>query len=232
MGRNNKKYITIKVEVDVTQTLKTYITIKDSEGRRMIKAVEYEWKPAFCEKWQKGLNKKGKLREISSRLLEFRPNIAILLETRMKKDNATNIKKLLHLQGTYLDNYANHANVLNKKVKLMEIISRLLEFQPNIVILLETRVKKDNATKIRKLLHLQGIYLDNNANHANGRIWIIWDNTCIDIRVISSTSKLVQPGVYDLQGKFHYRLTAIYALNTLDQRRILWKDIEAIHGQQ
>ncbi|KAI5382263.1 hypothetical protein KIW84_UN0041 [Lathyrus oleraceus] len=179
-----------------------------------------------------GLNKKDKLKEISCRLLEFRPNIAILLETRAKKDNATNIKKLLHLQGTYLDNYANHANGLNKKVKLMEIISSLLEFQPNIVILLETRVKKDNATKIRKLLHLQGIYLDNNANHANGRIWIVWDNTCIDIRVIGSTSKLVQPGAYDLQGKFQYWLTTIYALGTLDQRRILWKDIEAIHGQQ
>lgn len=39
-------------------------------------------------------------------------------------------------------------------------------------------------------------------------------------------------GVFELDGKFKFWLTSIYALNKFEQRGILCKDIENIHGQQ
>lgn len=76
------------------------------------------------------------------------------------------------------------------------------------------------------------MYVENYTNHDNGWIWIAWDAIRVDIRYISSTSQMVHCDVFDLDGTFNYWLTSIYALNKLEQRRILWKYIEHIHAQQ
>ncbi|XP_058756408.1 uncharacterized protein LOC131629639 [Vicia villosa] len=121
---------------------------------------------------------------------------------------------------------------LNKKGKLREISSRLLELKPTIAILLETRVKESNANRIRAELHLPNNYLDNYMYHFNGRVWIEWDHTKVNIRHISSTSQFIHVGVFDINGSFKYWLTAVYAHNQLSKRRELWKDIEKIHNSQ
>ncbi|XP_058767570.1 uncharacterized protein LOC131641282 [Vicia villosa] len=58
----------------------------------------------------RGLNKGIRNREISSRLSKLSPEIAILVETRVKQDKAMNIRKKLGGQWNYLDNYNKHAN--------------------------------------------------------------------------------------------------------------------------
>lgn len=58
----------------------------------------------------RGLNNVGKLKEIGSRLLELRPTITILIETRVKQVKARNIRNKLRLQGEFLDNYSSHSN--------------------------------------------------------------------------------------------------------------------------
>lgn len=118
---------------------------------------------------------------------------------------------------------------LNKAGKLREISSRLLELQPEIAILIETRVKENKATKVREKLRLNGNYLDNYTCHENGRLWIHWDLNRVDVKCASRASQLIHCGVYDVTGNFKFWLTAIYASNALDRRKILWKDIEKIH---
>ncbi|XP_058722177.1 uncharacterized protein LOC131593630 [Vicia villosa] len=51
-----------------------------------------------------------KLREISSRLRELRPDICILLETRVKSDKACSIRNKINLGGRFVDNYSHHSN--------------------------------------------------------------------------------------------------------------------------
>lgn len=121
---------------------------------------------------------------------------------------------------------------LNNVGKLKEIGSRLLELRPTITILIETRVKQVKARNIRNKLRLQGEFLDNYSSHSNGRIWLNWDTNKVTIKYIRETSQLLHCGVYDLTSNFLYWITAIYALNKLDQRRTLWTDIECIHGNQ
>eukprot|EP00256_Glycine_max_P036920 XP_006584238.1 uncharacterized protein LOC102664824 [Glycine max] len=75
-------------------------------------------------------------------------------------------------------------------------------------------------------------YLDNYDKHENGRIWFIWDDSKVMIKHICSTSQLIHCGVYNPNGDFLHWCTAIYALNHLDDRRKLWKDIEDLRVQQ
>lgn len=52
-GKLRMTYISILVEIDMTQKMCEVITIKDNEGRKIQHKVEYEWKPQFCERCQK-----------------------------------------------------------------------------------------------------------------------------------------------------------------------------------
>lgn len=46
-------YARILVEVDITQKMKEYVTIKDNKGRLLKQPVEFEWKPLFCDSCQR-----------------------------------------------------------------------------------------------------------------------------------------------------------------------------------
>lgn len=121
---------------------------------------------------------------------------------------------------------------LNKVGKTIEISSRLKSLNPTTIVLLETRVRKNKALTVRNKLNLNMKYLDNYDKHENGRIWFIWDDSKVMIKHICSTSQLIHCGVYNPNGDFLHWCTAIYALNHLDDRRKLWKDIEDLRVQQ
>ncbi|XP_045791547.1 uncharacterized protein LOC123886260 [Trifolium pratense] len=121
---------------------------------------------------------------------------------------------------------------LNKSGKAREVGSRLLCLRPEIVVLIETRVKSTKAANIRNKLRLKGKYLDNYLHHENGRIWLNWDDRVVDVRLISSTAQMIHCGIYDTNGTFLNWFTAIYALNQLEHRRKLWKELEGIHNTQ
>lgn len=50
----------------------------------------------------------------------------------------------------------------------------------------------------------------------------------MDVRYVASSSQYIHHEVYDRMGTFRFWLTAIYAHNRLDQRRILWKHLTSI----
>lgn len=122
---------------------------------------------------------------------------------------------------------------LNKISKLRDISSRLLELGLDISILIETRVKNTNADKVRSKLNLPGRYEDNYSNHNNGKIWIVWNEYNIDLRVVNSSNQHIHYGIYDNNGSFKYWMTAVYAHNQLDLGKRLWKIIENLqHSRQ
>lgn len=46
-------YARILVEIDITQKLADTVTIKGIDGHKMNQPIEYEWKPTYCESFQK-----------------------------------------------------------------------------------------------------------------------------------------------------------------------------------
>ncbi|CAK8532803.1 unnamed protein product [Lathyrus sativus] len=121
---------------------------------------------------------------------------------------------------------------LNKSGKTREISSRLLDLNPAIIVLIETRVKRNKTQTIRDKLKLRGSYLDNYGKHENSRIWVYWDENKVDIEHVCITDQLIHYKICDNTGNVLNWLTAIYAQNQLDMRRKLWQDIETIHYQQ
>lgn len=120
---------------------------------------------------------------------------------------------------------------LNKSGKIREISSHLLKFQADIVILVETRVKRTKSKAIRYKLNMKGEFMDNYNHHVNGKIWICWNSNKVDLKEERSSIQYIHCGVYDKSGVFKYWLTTIYALNQLEHMRFLWQQLEVIHSK-
>lgn len=100
---------------------------------------------------------------------------------------------------------------LKNSGKVKEITSCLLGLNPNIAILIETRVKENEVAKTRSKLKLCGNYFDNYEKHANGRIWVYWNHNKIKVQVVKTTYQMVHCSVSDCNGKLLYWMTTIYA---------------------
>lgn len=121
---------------------------------------------------------------------------------------------------------------LNKSGKLKEISSHLHKLQAEIIVLIETKVKENKVPKIREKLQVKGTYFDNYKDHANGRIWLVWDNTKVELQYVKSSSQLLHCSVHDLAGNFKFWLTTVYAHKQIDKRKMLWKELGDINRIQ
>ncbi|XP_058776902.1 uncharacterized protein LOC131651247 [Vicia villosa] len=79
---------------------------------------------------------------------------------------------------------------------------------------------------------MKGSYFDNYSAHPNGRIWICWDTSKVDLKLMNCSSQHIHCGVHALNGDFLFWLTGIYAHNQLDLRKRLWKNILGIYSKQ
>lgn len=120
---------------------------------------------------------------------------------------------------------------LNNSGKCREIGTRLNSLNPDMVILIETRVKQTKAINIRKKINHRWSYIENYASHNNGRIWVMWDDSRIMVVEVRNIAQFIHCGIYNLNGSYGMWYTAIYAFNTLDKRKQLWRDIGDIHSQ-
>lgn len=102
---------------------------------------------------------------------------------------------------------------LNKAGNTREISSRLRNLNPAIIVLIETRVKKNKAHMIRERMKLIVNFMDNYDKHGNGRLWVCWDENRMSINQVGSTDQFIHCMVLDNNGNFLYWLTAIYAHN-------------------
>ena len=121
---------------------------------------------------------------------------------------------------------------LNRVAKNKEVSSRLFNLNPKVAILLETRVRQNNFDKCKKRLEKKWQVIENYSHSVNGRIWILWDDKRIEVKKISCTDQAIHCGMYNLDGSFIQRLTAIYASNKIEERRKLWLHIEDVGKNQ
>ena len=117
---------------------------------------------------------------------------------------------------------------MNMRVKLAEIGPYLKRLGLPVVVLTETRVRKQNADKVRKYLGRNWNVLDNYDNHSNGRIWILWNPMVVKITLIESSSQLIHCYLENINGNFACHFTAIYGLNKIEERRELWEHLDRI----
>ncbi|XP_058734312.1 uncharacterized protein LOC131606042 [Vicia villosa] len=69
-------------------------------------------------------------------------------------------------------------------------------------------------------------FVDNYAHHDNGRIWLMWLDTMVSVKVLQMGDQYIHAEVNSLDQKIKYTTTIVYAFNQLEKRKILWNTIE------
>lgn len=87
---------------------------------------------------------------------------------------------------------------LNKQARHIEINSYLSDFQVHVIAMLETRVKKTNADKIRNKLGNNSKYVDNYTDHENGGIQLMWNHNEVDVKALHIAYHYIHAEVYGL----------------------------------
>ncbi|XP_058760042.1 uncharacterized protein LOC131633337 [Vicia villosa] len=115
---------------------------------------------------------------------------------------------------------------INKEVRHREVSSYFSTFKVPIIALLETRVKKDNVSTIRRKFGNYWSYLDNYSHHHNGRIWLMWKDQEIRVNLLQCEEQYLHVEVKNLDNKVPYLATIMYALSQPDRRKLLWSQID------
>lgn len=108
---------------------------------------------------------------------------------------------------------------MNKDTRQREIGSYLLIFDVPIVPLLETRVKKINANRIRKVFGTTWKIIDNYDHHANGRFWILWLE--LKVELMKTVEQFIHIVIYGLDNPMLYNATIVYTHDQLKRKQIL-----------
>jgi len=90
--------------------------------------------------------------------------------------------------------------------------------------MLETRVKAEKFKKVSSLIFRDWSVINNNDDAAaNGRIWIDWNPKIWDIKSCASCAQAIHCKVVHLESNICFNLIDVYAFNTQEQRKRLWK---------
>lgn len=91
--------------------------------------------------------------------------------------------------------------------------------------LLETRVKKENASSIASFLSPSFNWLFNYDHHENGRIWIGWDPSLWRVVHLATTDQHISCSVTRLATSESFFISFVYAFNTYMERKPLWSSL-------
>ena len=87
--------------------------------------------------------------------------------------------------------------------------------------IMETRVNFVNCLKISRKL-MRGWHCKTNYDqHLNGRIWLLWDPTVLDVQLLLSTSQVMYVVITVVQKQFSFHASYVYGLNTSQERKEL-----------
>lgn len=92
--------------------------------------------------------------------------------------------------------------------------------------LIETRVKENKAGDIMRSVFQNWSYMSNYEHHRLGRIWVVWGPS-VRVTPVFKSSQLITCAVLQEGKEEEIFCTFVYALNTMEERRILWEDLRS-----
>lgn len=112
---------------------------------------------------------------------------------------------------------------MNDPFKIKEIKNVLVTHKIVVCVLLETRVKEQNASKVHKKLGKEWVWVNNYSHSTRGRIWIGWRPGWVHITVTQVHEQFM---VCTLKNQDHQiTLVAVYGLHNIADRRALWSGL-------
>ncbi|XP_074289220.1 uncharacterized protein LOC141614370 [Silene latifolia] len=113
---------------------------------------------------------------------------------------------------------------MNKLLKQVEVLSLFQHNKLDILGLIETRVRSAKASPIQRKRFRHFFVLDNYHYHNNGRLWVIWKNSALSVKVLDMSSQWIHLLVS--KGKDLMEVTFVYGFNHTAQMVPLWDLLE------
>ncbi|XP_070015336.1 uncharacterized protein [Nicotiana sylvestris] len=118
---------------------------------------------------------------------------------------------------------------INKWYKKKELRNYLKIKNIKLARFIETRVKEKIAKTISQHI-TPGCEVINNYNAAvNGRIWILWDPNCYDVKLIKAEAEAIHCIVSKVSNDGIYAISVVYGFNTGEKRKHLWENLKEIN---
>ncbi|XP_056162312.1 uncharacterized protein LOC115663491 [Syzygium oleosum] len=113
---------------------------------------------------------------------------------------------------------------LNHSPKRRELVDFALSLDPHILILLEHKIKEDNADFVVDSSFREWSYAHNYMYSSLGRLWILWKPSILRLTVLEASAQVIHCQI-DKPGMDPFLLSAIYGCNTEVERGIMWRNI-------
>ena len=114
---------------------------------------------------------------------------------------------------------------MNKRYKQKEIKQFLLNNKVSLAGLIETRVKENNTSTTINSIAAGWKCLNNYKDAVNGRIWIIWDDSWYEVKMIASSAQMIHCYIQERSKGYQFNLTVVYGFNTIEQRKSMWDEM-------
>ncbi|XP_074299145.1 uncharacterized protein LOC141630181 [Silene latifolia] len=114
---------------------------------------------------------------------------------------------------------------LNKKNKQGDVRRLLHINKVGLFGLMETKVKTININKVQDSLGDRWHFLNNNALHEGGRIWILWDPTLFHVNLLMKDMQGIHVAVVHLMTGFSWTCSIVYGFNKDSERVGLWQSL-------
>ena len=117
---------------------------------------------------------------------------------------------------------------LDSPLKIGEIKKFMRQKKVSIIALLETRNKSHNKDRIVKKLGNAWRWEHNYEASNRGRIWFSWSPSTVSIQILLKNVQLIHCRIEDKHTVDQWFLTIVYGLHTMEDRKILWLDIDTL----
>ena len=113
--------------------------------------------------------------------------------------------------------------MIPSKKKKKEIKNFLCRHKVVVCVLLETRAREQNASKVQKKIGKEWMWVNNYSHSPIGRIWIGWRPAWVNVTLKHAQDQFM---VCSIQDQVHHvNLVAMYGLHTIANRRGLWRGL-------
>ena len=120
----------------------------------------------------------------------------------------------------------NCRGALNPDFK-RRVFEMAVNHRPSIMVITKIRVGGSRAEKIIDGLPFDGFITTDTIGCAGG-LWILWRSEDAKVKLLSATEQEIHATVKVCASNLSWLFTAIYASPYLDERRILWSNIEKV----
>ena len=116
----------------------------------------------------------------------------------------------------------------NSSSRARHITEFLRKFKVSIIGVLETKIESDAEPSFHSRFCPSWPYVSNCSATERGRIWLTWDTSVVDIRILHVYRQFIHVIVHCRDSRPEFLATFVYGSNSRTTREMLWADLSLL----